>query len=72
MRKSTRFYDLKNGYGINCYQDFDTISGNTTYKIEVIMTNLSWSEQVEYYEGKEPTEANSVFKELYAKYAIRR
>lgn len=68
MRKSTKSYDLKNGFGINCYQDVNTFTGEELCRIEVIMTTLPWEEQVEYYVGKDSSEANKLFKDVYSRY----
>lgn len=70
MRKSTHCYDLKNGFGINCYQELNPVTNIETCRIEAVLKTPLWEEVVEYYCIQDKAEANKCFKDLYNKYSM--
>ena len=69
MRKSTHCYDLKNGFGINCYQEINPTTNVEICRIEAVIKLPSWEEVIEYYCIEDKQEANNCFKALYNRYS---
>lgn len=69
MKRSTKTYDLKNGYGIDCITIENEYYNTKWFQIDVVMLCVPWREVVESY-GRisSSDEANNIFKSMVEKY----
>ena len=69
MKRSTKTYDLKNGYGIECITIENEFYGTKWFQIDVVMLCVPWKEVVESYSNiKSKEQANEVYQRLAKKY----
>lgn len=69
LKRSTKAYNLGNGYGIECVTIENQYTGERYFDVNVILLAVPWLEVVNKVTRiSDPTVANKVFKEFKERY----